>query len=100
MGERFAGPQHVVGLDPSPRALLLPPAARVVHVVPARVTDASRLLAPWSRLVTTAGEAGAGALLDAALALAPEARPATLGRMQRPPLDGPVDRRGLGKSSR
>jgi hypothetical protein len=100
VGERFAGPDHVVGLDPAPRSLPLPPAARVVHVVAARALDAARLLGPWARFVTTVGEAGPGALLDATLALAPEARPARLGRLQRPPLDGPVDRRGLGKSSR
>ncbi|MEP7126828.1 MAG: acyl-CoA reductase [Byssovorax sp.] len=99
LGERYVGPGHLVGLDPSPRALLLPPAARVVEVVPARAIDAARLLGSWARFVTTIGEAGPGALLDAALALAPGARRARLGRMQRPPLDGPVDRRGLGKSS-
>ncbi len=99
VGERFAGPQHVVGLDLAPRALLLPPAARVLHVAPASAADAARLLGPWARFVTTVGSAGRGALLDAALALAPEARHAALGRMQRPPLDGPVDRRGLGKAS-
>lgn len=99
VGERFTGSQHVVGLDPAPRALLLPPSARVLHVVPARAIDAERLLAPWTRFVTTVGAAGGGALLDAARALAPEARFAPLGRMQRPPLDGPVDRRGLGKPS-
>jgi hypothetical protein len=99
VGERFAGPDHVVGLDPSPRALPLPPAARVVHVVPAGASDATRLLGPWARLITTIGEAGPGALLDAARALAPGARSAQLGRLQRPPLDGPVDRRNLGKSS-
>lgn len=97
VGERFVGPQHVVGLDPAPRALLLPPAARVVHVVPASAADAGRLLGPWARFLTTVGSAGSGALLDAVRALAPEARPAALGRMQRPPLDGPVDRRGLVK---
>ena len=100
VGERFTGPHHVVGLDPSPRALPLPPAARVVHVVPARAADATRLLGPWARFITTIGEACPGALLEAAVALAPGARSAKLGRMQRPPLDGPVDRRGLGKSSR
>jgi acyl-CoA reductase LuxC len=100
VGERFAGPQHVVGLDLAPRMLTLPPTARVVHVVPAAAIDAGRLLGPWARFVTTVGEAGPGALLDAALALAPNARRARLGWMQRPPLDGPVDRRGLGKTSR
>jgi hypothetical protein len=100
VGERFAGPDHLVGLDPSPRALPLPPAARVVHVVPAGAIDAARLLGPWARFITTVGEAGPGALREAAFALAPGARSAKLGRMQRPPLDGPVDRRGLGKSSR
>ncbi len=97
VGERFAGPQHVVGLDPAPRALTLPPAARVVQVVPAGAIDAPRLLGSWARFLTTVGDAGPGALLDATLALAPEARRARLGRMQRPPLDGPVDRRGGGR---
>ncbi len=99
VGERFVGPQHVVGLDPTPRALLLPPAARVVQVVPASAEAAGRLLGPWARFLTTVGGSGRGALLDAVSALAPEARRAALGRMQRPPLDGPVDRRGPGKQS-
>ena len=34
VGELCEGRDHVVGLDPEPRALVLPPAARVVHVVP------------------------------------------------------------------
>jgi hypothetical protein len=100
VGERFAGPQHVVGLDPAPRTLMLPPAARVVHVIPASAIDTGRLLEPWARFLTTVGEAGPGALLDAVIAIAPEARRAKLGRMQRPALDGPVDRRGLEKPRR
>ena len=99
VGERFAGPQHLVGLDPAPRALPLPPASRVVHIVPASATSVSMLLAPWARFITTVGGAGGGALLDGARALAPAARHARLGRMQRPPLDGPVDRRGLADQS-
>jgi hypothetical protein len=99
VGERFAGPQHLVGLDPAPRTLPLPPAARVVHVVPATAATAATLLAPFARFVTTVGAAGSGALLAAVHALAPAARPAALGRMQRPPLDGPVDRRGLARVS-
>jgi len=95
VGERFAGPQHLVGLDPAPRTLPLPPAARVVHVVPASAASGATLLAPWARFLTTVGGAGRGALLDAINALAPAARRAPLGRMQRPPLDGPVDRRVL-----
>lgn len=95
VGERFAGPHHLVGLDPAPRTLPLPEAARVVHVVPASAASVATLLAPWARFITTVGGAGGGALLDAAHALAPAARHARLGRMQRPPLDGPVDRRGV-----
>ncbi len=82
-----------VGLDPAPRALLVPPAARVVHVAPASAEGAAALLAPWAPAITALGAAGAGPLLDAARDLLPRARRSPLGRMQRPPLDGPVDLR-------
>ena len=93
VGSITLGPHHAVGFDPAPRALTLPPAARVVHVVPLEARDAVSLVAPLARLVTTLGRAGDGALAEAVSALAPGARLASLGAMQRPPLDGPVDRR-------
>jgi hypothetical protein len=93
VGQTFDGPHHLVGLDLAPRTLPLPPAARVVHVVPALAPHAGVLLTPWSRYVTAIGYAGYGALADAILKLSPWARRSPLGAMQRPPLDGPVDRR-------
>jgi hypothetical protein len=91
VGDLWEGRDHVVGLDPAPRALVLPPAARVVHVVPAAAGAA--LIGPWAGYLTTVGaDAGAG-LAAAVRALAPHARRARLGEMQRPPLDGPVDLR-------
>jgi hypothetical protein len=87
------GPHHLVGLDPAPRALLLPPPARVVHVVPATPADVDALLGPWAPFLTVVGADDEGDLARAARALAPRARNAALGQMQRPPLDGPVDLR-------
>ena len=92
IGDLWAGPHHLVGLDPSPRALIHPPAARVVHVVPAGAAGAA-LLAPWAGYLTTVGAEGDGGLAGAVQALAPRTRRARLGEMQRPPLDGPVDLR-------
>ncbi|MFO0755902.1 MAG: acyl-CoA reductase [Byssovorax sp.] len=93
IGEVRAGPHHLLALDLAPRALLLPPAARVLGVVRASAGTAGALLGPIARHVTTVGSMGGDALVDAVRALAPGARAATLGEMQRPPLDGPVDRR-------
>jgi hypothetical protein len=95
VGAVFAGRDHLVGLDPAPRALTLPPAERVVHVVPAAAIDAARLVAAWAPLVASLGADDLDAPLARAIAaLAPGARRSALGRMQTPPLDGPVDRRG------
>jgi hypothetical protein len=91
VGEVWEGGAHLVGLDPSPRALVLPPPARVVHVVPAGA--AASLLAPWASHLTCIGADGEVDAACAARALAPYARRARLGAMQKPPLDGPVDLR-------
>jgi acyl-CoA reductase LuxC len=93
VGQSFAGPHHLVGLDLAPRALLLPPAARVVHVAPALAPSAGALIAPWARYITSMGHEGGGELAAAVARIAPWARRAPLGSMQRPPFDGPVDRR-------
>jgi len=95
VGLFLSRPAYAIGVDPSPRALLLPPAVRVVHLAAARAEDASRLLAPWLEYVTTVGRTSRNqsALIRAVLSLVPKARRAELGFMQRPPLDGPVDLR-------
>jgi hypothetical protein len=88
------GRDHVVGIDAEPRALVLPPAARVVHVVPVAAPDALvALVEPWARHLTSIGADDDGPFVQAAWSLAPRARRARLGEMQRPRLDGPVDRR-------
>jgi Acyl-CoA reductase (LuxC) len=97
LGETREGLHHAIALDPAPRALLLPPAARVVHVAPARVESANALLASWARYLTAIG--GEGALAASIATLAPAARRSALGRMQRPPLDGPVDQRASAHST-
>lgn len=97
IGELTEGLHHTICLDVDPRSLALPPAARVVHV--ARIASAeiaSRLLAPWRAQLTVIGADDDGEVTSAAWSLAPRARRSRLGWMQRPPLDGPVDRRGEG----
>lgn len=69
----------------------VPPVPRVVHVVPAR--DVAAQVGPIARWVTAIG--GAGDVAKQLATAAPGARVGPLGRMQRPPLDGPIDRRGL-----
>jgi hypothetical protein len=93
------GPVHrsvhaTVGVDLDPAGLLLPPPARCVLVVPVPSSEAMpKLLGASARFVTSVGLAG-GLDGDVPLgALFPRARLAALGSMQRPPLDGPVDRR-------
>lgn len=93
IGTLHAAEGHAIGVDPAPRALVLPPAARVVHVVPVDAVAARALLAPWAERVTCLGAAGEGDVVRAVGALVPRARRAILGRMQTPPLDGPVDLR-------
>jgi len=93
VGSFIARSSHAIGVDTSPRALVLPPAARVVHVVATGANDAPRLIAPWIDYVTVVGTNDDGALTRAVLACAPHARRSPLGGMQHPPLDGPVDLR-------
>lgn len=93
LGGLEEGPWGAVGLDVTSRSLLLPPPGRHLHVMAARdIEHLSRLLSPLAPFVTTIG-ASEGPLTAAARKLAPGARLASFGRMQRPPLDGPVDRR-------
>lgn len=88
-GVTFAGDGHAVGCAPAP--LLMPPSGRHVHVVPAANLDEARaLVAPLARYLVTVG----GDDVDVTRQLAPpHARVAPLGALQRPPFDGPVDRR-------
>ena len=93
VGVLHLGTGHAVGVDPTPRALVLPPAARAVHVVAADASVAPPLLAEWARYVAAVGADDHGSLTQVVWACAPRARCSTLGLMQKPPLDGPVDQR-------
>lgn len=94
LGDARIGEAHVIGVDASPRALVLPPPARALHLVAASPEIAARLIKPLARFVTIIG--GEDPVASAIAALAPGARHAPLGAMQSPPLDGPVDRRARG----
>lgn len=95
IGEVHAHDDHVVAVDPLPAEPILPPPARAVLVAPcADRAGWDRLLAPLGRWITCLGRAGVGPIwLDDALRSCPGARVVELGAMQRPRLDGPVDRR-------
>ena len=70
---------------------LLPPTGRNVHVLPS--ADPVRTLTPFGPLITSCAFAGDPALGSALRRALPGARSAEFGAMQRPPFDGPVDRR-------
>lgn len=81
-----------VSLSPEP---VVPPAERCLHVVAGR--DALETLSPLARRLTCIGAEVSPALKSELRARFPGARVVGLGEMQRPPLDGPVDRRGAGE---
>lgn len=87
------GPWHAVGLDSTPRSLLLPPPLRIVHIAPATAESVGPLLAPWAPFIAALGASGETPLIRSVHAIAPNARRSPLGKMQLPPFDGPVDRR-------
>jgi hypothetical protein len=91
-GRFVSGRSHALGIDDDPVGLLLPPAARVVHVAGVGPRGAA-LVAPWAQWLTAIGTAGKPELAHTLCARAPHARTLELGKMQKPPLDGPVDLR-------
>jgi hypothetical protein len=94
----LVGTDHAVGVAP-PGAPMIPcPAYRHVHVTScATEKDALVLLGPLSKSVVAVGSDDQAAARHLMGVLSPmRARISALGRMQRPPLDGPVDPRGLG----
>ena len=82
---------HTIGVASAGAPLLVPPSGRHLHVTAVRDRDALRaLLDPIASVVIAIGSDDA----ELASAVAPShARISPLGAMQRPPLDGPVDRR-------
>jgi hypothetical protein len=93
-GRVIVGADHVVGVGPAGAPLVVPPPARHVHVVPAASEhEARRLLEPLRAVLVSFGCDDAPL---AARVAPPHARRSSLGEMQRPPLDGPVDLRDHG----
>jgi hypothetical protein len=91
-GRVWRGAQHVVALAPLGAPLMLPPPGRHVHVAAfASLQEAAAWLAPATRFVVAVGTDDPARV---APFVPPQARLSPLGRMQCPPLDGPVDRRG------
>ncbi len=82
----------LVTLETSAMPWVLPPVGRVVHV--RIVRDAMAELREHARDITSVGIAGSNTAVRQRLQQAlPTARVASIGRMQCPPLDGPVDLR-------
>jgi hypothetical protein len=88
----LVGTHHAVGIAPAGAPMIPCPAYRHVHVASCPTEQgALGLLDPLRSSITAVGSDDE----DAARRLAPPwARRSVLGRMQRPPLDGPVDLRG------
>jgi hypothetical protein len=90
-GQLWRGDHHAVALVPAGAPLAIPPAGRHVCVVPQPTLGAmAEYLAPVAPWVVAVG---ADDPARAAPIAPSHARLSLLGRMQRPALDGPVDRR-------
>jgi Acyl-CoA reductase (LuxC) len=90
-GRVWRGKAHVVGLAPQQTPLWVPPTGRHVHVSAASSADAaSALLSRVARFVTAVGS-DEPTLADKLVHHS--VRTSALGRMQKPPFDGPVDLR-------
>jgi len=72
---------------------LLPPTGRNIHVL--ATPDPVATLSPYRPLLTSCAFAGEPARREALRRSIPGARVCRFGEMQRPPFDGPVDRRDL-----
>jgi hypothetical protein len=89
----WAAPDAVVALQPAGAPLLVPPPGRHVAIVAAlSLEGASSRLAAVAPFVVAVGTDDPPRLSGAPPSLS-RARVSVLGAMQRPPLDGPVDRR-------
>jgi hypothetical protein len=91
VGTALPSGEGLVGLDLEGRAVVVPPVGRNVHVM--RCTEPETVEPTLGRAVTSVGVAGTGVFVRHVSSLFPHARIAEPGGMQRPPFDGPVDRR-------
>ena len=88
-GEIFAAGPGWVGLENRGGPAVLAPVGRNLTVIVA--DHAHRALAPLSQWITAVGIQGSRAFADSVTEVVPHARTSVLGRMQKPPFDGPVD---------
>lgn len=89
-GRLWTADDHAVGLAATPT---VPPAGRHVLVVP--VSSREDLASELARLARHVVAVGTDDPRERDASWPPNARLSALGQMQRPPLDGPVDRRGF-----
>ncbi len=89
-GVVLAGPAHAVAVAAHGSPLTLAPVGRNMHIAPIAMANAAAQLAPLASAIVAVG---ANDSAVAARIGPPHARVSRLGHMQRPRLDGPVDRR-------
>jgi hypothetical protein len=89
----WEGDHHAIALGSTGAPLAVPPPGRHVYVVPEPLLDTAAVrLAPVARFLVAVGTDDPPRVTRI---VPPYARVSMLGGMQRPPLDGPVDRRSL-----
>jgi hypothetical protein len=96
LGGCRSGATSTVGLDLAPRAIVLPPPGRNLHV--ARIDDSrdiERLVTPHRHAITCVGHDAETPFSSSFVAFVRGVRALPIGAMQSPPLDGPVDLRGM-----
>ena len=91
-GEVFAAGLGFVSLGES-ATWPMPPTGRNVHVL--STSDVTKSLSSLRPMLTSCAFAGSAQLRNALRAFLPGARVCSIGEMQSPPFDGPVDRREL-----
>jgi hypothetical protein len=91
VADYFPAGRGGVSFDPDGSGVIVPPGGRVVHVV--RGEDPTVVLERLRPMLAAVGVAGPPDLWEAVRAAVPRARVSPVGMMQRPKLDGPVDRR-------
>jgi hypothetical protein len=90
-GRVWLAARHAIALGSSATTASLPPVGRHVLLVPiASMRQAQEALAPLSRYLTAIGSDDPEGVR---VVVSKQVRVSALGQMQRPPLDGPVDRR-------
>jgi hypothetical protein len=98
-GQAIAAGSGLVTFETDPLPWIVPPGGRVLHV--RAINDMVAELRAHAAAITTLGVCASNAAVCARLSAAlPSARIAHIGHMQCPPLDGPVDLRGLVKPRR